>query len=322
MNKRIVIIALILLSGITACSDGDPAPQPVAETTVRLAGAIGQSTCGVIDSGYEKELAVSFARQDESSVSAGSYGAWGVHQAVRQGGAGNRPIDFAELQPYSPDGGTVRLHGVYPAVAEDASGIRTGKAVFTVDGMTDIMATGLLTATCYVPVRTCTFRHLLTQVRPVCYSNCSEEWGAVVKIEAEDVHTRQELDYGEAAPLLNDISSDTDIRNIAVQEIAGLSLPEVEEGAGLPEAQGYILLPVSPVNGTAEHPLHLRVTTTKDGRGNAVETVSRVAVTVEGGLQAGKRHIVSLFFTGGSKIETTSVSIEQWADRDAGEMPL
>lgn len=317
MDKRIVIATLVLLSGITACSDGNSASQSVVETTVRLEGSIGQTTRGVIGSGYGEDLAVVFVRQDESPVSVGgSYGAWGVHKAVRRGGAGNRPIIFAEPQPYPSDGRTVRLHGVYPVVAEDAAGKGTGKVVFTVDGITDIMATGLLTGTGYVPLRTCMFRHLLTQVRPVCYSDRPDEWGTVVKIEAVNVHTRRELDCGEEVPRLDDISSGTDIRSVAVQDIAGLAIPVVEEGGELPEAQGYILLPASSL------PLQLEVTTTKDGCGNAVETVSRVSVSVEGGFLPGKRHVVSLFFTDGQKIQATTVGVEQWTDRDAGEIPI
>lgn len=74
MNRFIITAILVSLSGIMACSDNDQAPQPVPETTVRLEGAIGLSTRGAIGAGYETDLEVNFARQDESAVSEGTYG--------------------------------------------------------------------------------------------------------------------------------------------------------------------------------------------------------------------------------------------------------
>ena len=315
MNKPIVIATVAILSGITACSDSNPTPQLVPETAVNLEGAIGLSTRVVIDSGYETDLDICFVRQDETG---NTYGAWSLYKAVRSGGAGNRPIRFERPQLYPADGSHIRLHGYYPV--ENNVDPVTGKVIFTLDGMTDIMATGCLSATAYVPVRTCLFRHLLTQVGLVCYSDRAVLWGEITKIEAVGVHTRQEFDCTDESPRLTDVSSAEVIKNVIVQGINGLSLPQVDEGDGLLDAQGYILLPAS--GGTAAHPLQLRVTTTKDGNGNETETVSRVPVIVEGGFQAGKRHVVSLFFTDGQKIQTTSVSVERWTEQDAGEIPI
>ena len=319
MNTRIVIASIVILSGFAACSDSNHQPEPVAETTVRLEGAIGLSTRAVIDSGYEKDLAVCFARQDETAVSSGSYGVWSLCKATRSGGKGNRPILFDELQQYPADGSRIRLHGYYPAGDATAPDLQAGRVAFTIDGKTDIMATGYLTATMYAPASPCTFRHLLTQIALVCYADRAEAWGAVTKIEAVGIPVRQQLDWLSETPGLT-ASPAGEVAAVAVQEIDGLQLPQVEEGAELPDAQGYILLPAG--DATATDPLQLEVTTTKDGNGNAVETVSRVSVTVEGGFQAGQRHLVSLFFTGCHRIQAASVGVEQWADRDGGEIPI
>ena len=75
------------------------------------------------------------------------------------------------------------------------------------NGTTDIMATGILVGNGYVPVTTCTFRHLLTQVRLVCYSDRVDAWGTIQTIEAADVHTRQELDFFKTA-----LYTDKDVR--------------------------------------------------------------------------------------------------------------
>ena len=96
MNKPIVIATVVILSGITACSDSNPTPQLVPETAVNLEGAIGLSTRVVIDSGYETDLDICFVRQDETG---NTYGAWSLYKAVRSGGRGNRPAAPAGQYP-------------------------------------------------------------------------------------------------------------------------------------------------------------------------------------------------------------------------------
>ena len=320
--KVIVLASVAILPGLAACSDSDPVPELLPETAVCLEGSIGASTRGIIGSGYEQDLKVSFARQDESAVSMGAYSGWAVHEAVRQGGRGNRPIVFAQSQSYPADGRHIRLHGYYPAKREPTTDAGTDKVIFRIDGTTDIMATGILEGNGYVPVTTCTFRHLLTQVRLVCYSDRADAWGTIQTIEAADVHTRQELDLSAEPPRLADISVAEDIKNLPVQDIAGLLIPQVASDGSPPEAQGYLLLPAFPEDGTADHPLHLRITTTKDGNGNLKETLSNVFVRIEGGFEIGKSHIVSLFFTGASNIQTTHVSVESWMEDEQGEMPI
>lgn len=320
--KVIVLASVAILPVLAACSDSDPVPELLPETAVCLEGSIGASTRGIIGSGYEQDLKVSFARQDESAVSMGAYSGWAVHEAVRQGGRGNRPIVFAQSQSYPADGRHIRLHGYYPAKREPTTDAGTDKVIFRIDGTTDIMATGILEGNGYVPVTTCTFRHLLTQVRLVCYSDRADAWGTIQTIEAADVHTRQELDLSAEPPRLADISVAEDIKNLPVQDIAGLLIPQVASDGSPPEAQGYLLLPAFPEDGTADHPLHLRITTTKDGNGNLKETLSNVFVRIEGGFEIGKSHIVSLFFTGASNIQTTHVSVEAWMEDEQGEMPI
>ncbi len=78
--------------------------------------------------GYEQDLKVSFARQDESAVSMGAYSGWAVHEAVRQGGRGNRPIVFAQSQSYPADDRHIRLHGYYPAKGGADNRCRNGQS--------------------------------------------------------------------------------------------------------------------------------------------------------------------------------------------------
>lgn len=323
MNKRIVITALVSLCVIIGCSDGGNNGLPPVETTVRLEGSIGLSSRAVIGSGYADTLEVCFARQDETGAGSEAYAAWNMCGAVRCGGAGNKPILFTEPQFYPVGGEAVRLHGYYPSDETKAmADAGAGHVTFLIDGATDVMATGCISGTTYSPVRTCTFLHLLTQVGLVCYSDRAAWWGDITGIEAVGVHTRQQLGFASARPVLSDVSGEGEIRNIPVQEIAGLVLPEPAEGDDLPEAQGYILLPVLPVAGTEADPLHLRVSTTKDGRGNAVGTVSDVYVSVAGGFRAGSRHVITLFFTEGNHLVATEAGVEPWKEQEQGIFPI
>ena len=178
MKNKIVIATLVSLLGFTACSDDSGQEPPIVRpAAVRLEGAIGLSTRAVIGSGCNEDLKVCFARQDETGVSLNTYGAWSVY-SVRSGGAGKRPIVFVDTQLYPADGRNIHLHGYYPAdsvgLVEPNAG--TGKVTFTIDGKTDMMATGRITASggtpsaTEVPV-TCTFYPLLTQLSFVSYSD-------------------------------------------------------------------------------------------------------------------------------------------------------
>lgn len=332
MKNRIVIATFVFLSGLAACSDdgGDNGSvlSPASGAAVRLEGAIGLSTRAVIGSGYNEDLQVCFARRDETGVSPNTYGAWSVCPAVRSGGAGSRPIVFVDAQLYPADGRNIHLHGYYPAdsvglVEPNAS---TGKVTFTIDGKTDMMATGRITASggtssaAEVPVA-CTFYHLLTQLSFVSYSDEADKWGEIVKIEATDIALKQELDWTVETPLLTAVASSPTGR-LSVQEIAQV-IPQVEEGGTPPAPKGYILLPAADGFGTGDKTLWLEITTSKDGNGHEVEKTTRLYVTApEGGFKAGFQHTISLFFTDGIGIEVTHVDVKPWEVEKEPELPV
>lgn len=329
MKNKIVIATLVSLLGFTACSDDSgQEPQPVRATAVRLEGAIGLSTRAVIGSGYNEDLKVCFGRQDETGVSQGTYGAWSVHAAVRSGGAGNRPIVFVDTQLYPADGRNIHLHGYYPAdsvglVEPNAS---NGKVTFTIDGKTDMMATGRLTASGATPSAAeepvvCTFKHLLTQLSFVSYSDEADKWGEITKIEATDIPLKQELDWTAETPVLTAVAS-SPTGTLSVQEIAQ-TIPQVAEGGTPPAPKGYILLPAPEGFGTGDKTLWLEITTSKDGNGNDTPKTTRLYVTApEGGFKAGFQHIISLFFTDGIGIEVTHVDVKAWEVEDEPELPI
>lgn len=324
MKNKIVIVIFVSLLGFTACSDDSGRePQPVRATAVRLEGAIGLSTRAVIGSGYNEDLKVCFARRDVLTPGLPDVtGSWGVHSAVRSGGVGSRPIVFMETQTY-PASGSVYLHGYYPTDGGKAvPDLAAGKVTFTIDGQTDVMATGYFKASSDQASVPCTFCHLLTWLSFVCYSDESGKWGKIVKIEAADIPLQQEMDWTSVSGEVKlRVAAGSPAGTLPVQDIAyPLPLLQVSQDDPLPgedKATGYILLPVAGVAGNLGTPVNalwLNITTTKDGKGVETETTFRVSVSVEGGLQAGSRHILSLFFTDGIGIEVARVGVTPWED--------
>ena len=335
MKNKIVIATLVSLLGFTACSDDSgQEPQPVRATAVRLEGAIGLSTRAVIGSGYNEDLKVCFARRDETGVSTDTYGGWGAYSAVRSGGAGSRPIIFNQTQVYPADGSRIHLHGYYPAdsVGVVESNASTGKVTFTIDGKTDVMSTGRITASggtsaaAEVPVA-CTFYHLLSQLSFVCYSNHLDKWGEITKIEAAGIPLKQELDWTvEAADVKLSSVANSETGTLQVQGIdyplAVLQVGQDDPLPGEDKAKGYILLPVSDGLGASGKALWLNITTTKDGKGSETATTFRVPVSAEGGFQAGSRHVLFLFFTDGIGIEVSQVGVIPWIAQEEPEIPM
>ena len=329
MKKKIVIATLVSLLGFTACSDDSGQEPPIVRpAAVRLEGAIGLSTRAVIGEDYNEDLKLSFARADISNVDAPDVaGPWGVYSAVRIGGGGSRPIVFTQTQNY-PASGSLYLHGYYPADGDKVvSDAETKKVTFTIDGETDVMATGRFKATNTQQTVTCTFRHLLTQLTFICYSNHADKWGEIKKIEAADIPLRQELDWTAETPVLSGVASldgSSEKGTLPVQDITyPLVISQVNEGEPIPEeGKGYILLPVTGGLGGPTNALWLNITTTKDGKGGEAETTFRVPVSAEGGFQAGNRHALSLFFTDGIAIEVTRVGVTPWEDEEQPVMPI
>lgn len=317
MKKRFIILLFVCLGIAAACSDAD---NPIPERTVALKGAIGYATRAAIYSGYEQELAVCFCRQDELPVSRGMYGPYSVCTAVRGGGSGSRPIRFDTPQLYPEDGCRIRLWGYYPRDGvwpDDA----TGTVSFTIDGKTDIMATDLLEGSNIAPVSFCTFNHLQTQLQFTCYSDQASEWGAIRSIEVLDVPAVWRLHLTDAKNRFKAATETRQLKNILVNGIADLPIPEVELHGGVkPDAQGYILLPVD--DETAGESVRLRIVTARSGKGGLEnETEHAATIRLDKGLMPGMIHGIELFFTN-SVIDVIPVRVSEWKEQDKGIIDL
>ncbi len=316
-------LLLAVLSVLQGCSDGPGHEEP--SKALHLEGAIGTSTRGVINSGYEKDLDVCFARSDQGS-------GWQELPAVRIGGIGRTPIVFAELQFYPDDNREVRLNGYYPG--SGWTGNVQERPVYTVtDGSTDLMATGLLSGSYSKPVTTCTFRHLLTQLKFLCFSDQPDMWGAITKIEVEDIHRQQTFALSDKMPVLSPVESSAtfSLSSICTGEGKTLELYTGSSGS-ISESliiQDSVLVPTQGA-GTEQYPLILHITTQKGGVGiekpggyqHTAILVVKDTNTGESGVQAGFSHRVEMSFTN-SEIEIVSVSVDPWSSVEIDEpIPL
>lgn len=316
-------LLLAVLSVSQGCSD-DPAHEDLSKA-LHLEGTIGTSTRAVINSGYEKDLDVCFARSDQGSL-------WHQLSAVRIGGIGRTPIVFTEPQFYPDDDREVRLNGYYPGFGW--TGNVQEQPIYTItDGSTDLMATGLLSGSYSKPVTTCMFRHLLTQLKFVCFSDQPDMWGAITKIEVQDIHRQQTFTLSDKIPVLSPVESSAtfSLSSICTSEDKRLELYSGSPGS-LPESlvvQDSILVPTQEA-GTERYPLILHITTQKGGIGiekpggyqHTAALVVKNADTGESGVQAGFSHRVEMSFTN-SEIEIVAVSVEPWTAVEIDEpIPL
>ena len=305
---------MAVLSGLQGCSDGDETNGFAG--ALQLDGAIGTSTRAVINSGYEADLSVCFARRDAGAAS------WQELPAVRIGGEGRTPVVFDVPQFYPDAGRTVNLNGFYPRSGWE--GVAQGTPVYTItDGSTDLMATGLLSGA--YPDREitgCTFRHLLTQLKFICFSDQPEQWGAVTKIEVEDIYRRQTFRLQDTNPVLTPVTTSEVFTVTSIGASGGKSFDLYTGQIGsIPSGwtvQDSILIPAQEA-GTVRHPLVLYVTTQKGGVGiEKAEGYRHKAILVvkeaegAGGVQAGYSHRVEIAFTN-SGLEVTDVSVEPWS---------
>ena len=193
------------------------------------------------------------------------------------------------------------------------------------------MATGLLSGSYSKPVTTCTFRHLLTQLKFLCFSDQPDMWGAITKIEVEDIHRQQT--FADKMPVLSPVESSAtfSLSSICTGEGKTLELYTGSSGS-ISESliiQDSVLVPTQGA-GTEQYPLILHITTQKGGVGiekpggyqHTAILVVKDTDTGESGVQAGFSHRVEMSFTN-SEIEIASVSVDPWSSVEIDEpIPL
>lgn len=303
---------------LSSCSNNeDPANTPGMDE-IQLNAGIGVQTRalpgeGVISPNYEQDLKVAFARIDQNATS------WtGTDlKAVRIGGSGKTPIAFELTQSYdvaNPNNKTT-LIGYYPRPENTPASTGTDpfNALYTIDGITDIMATPPVSGSKSGPINNCTFGHLLAQLqfRYVGSSDAQTKWQNIsVKVKNVPLDLQLRINKGIDPALTVATPGTTGDLDV----VGGSKTPQSPDDAS--PNTGYVMLyPVTDL-GTGANALTVEIT---GEYGNAQKTKQVDITNIANGLERGKSNLITLIFTVDGDISASATAdIAPWVPGNAG----
>ncbi|WP_368341057.1 hypothetical protein [Parabacteroides goldsteinii] len=255
------VTSMLAVAFLAGCTNTEELVTANSEEAIRITAGIGEPTRAVIDAGYGADLNVSFARIDNQPAGMN----WNTPSidAIRTGGAGNTAITFEQEQNYLAANGVSALIGYYPRKTPEAGTANPLRVVYTITGDEDIMATEIQTGWLAAPFEVFTFNHLLTQLQFVCVGSAE----AVAKWTATGATDK-------SLPVKN---------CPATVSVVGQATPRT----------GYLMLyPVADM-GTVAAAIDLEVKATYGGE---VKTLPVSITNIDGGVQAGQSHLITLTF--------------------------
>ena len=255
------VTSMLAVAFLAGCTNTEELVTANSEEAIRITAGIGEPTRAVIDAGYGADLNVSFARIDNQPAGMN----WNTPSidAIRTGGAGNTAITFEQEQNYLAANGVSALIGYYPRKTPEAGTANPLRVVYTITGYEDIMATEIQTGWLAAPFEVFTFNHLLTQLQFVCVGSAE----AVAKWTATGATDK-------SLPVKN---------CPATVSVVGQATPRT----------GYLMLyPVADM-GTVAAAIDLEVKATYGGE---VKTLPVSITNIDGGVQAGQSHLITLTF--------------------------
>ena len=255
------VTSMLAVAFLAGCTNTEELVTANSEEAIRITAGIGEPTRAVIDAGYGADLNVSFARIDNQPAGMN----WNTPSidAIRTGGAGNTAITFKQEQNYLAANGVSAQIGYYPRKTPEAGTANPLRVVYTITGDEDIMATEIQTGWLAAPFEVFTFNHLLTQLQFVCVGSAE----AVAKWTATGATDK-------SLPVKN---------CPATVSVVGQATPRT----------GYLMLyPVADM-GTVAAAIDLEVKATYGGE---VKTLPVSITNIDGGVQAGQSHLITLTF--------------------------
>lgn len=306
-TKEFLLTSLLAGTFLAGCTATE---EPVTEEggeAIRITAGIGQTTRAVIDADYASNLELSFARLDNPAT--GTEWNSPAIEAVRTGGAGNTAITFTTKQNYLAEDGQSAFIGYYPRKELENGTTNPVTVKYTLTGEEDIMATEIQTGKLTDPFEAFTFRHLLTQLQFKCTGSADaiKKWTAISSIKVKNVATSLTLalDKTGGASL-----TATGSANLSVK-----SCPAVVSATGAENpTTGYLMLyPVAGM-GTETAAISLEVTATYGGN---PKTQTVAINNIDGGVQAGHSHLITLTFAEDGTI-AAEAGIAEWEPGNGG----
>lgn len=282
------ITSMLAVAFLAGCTNTEELVTANSEEAIRITAGIGETTRAVIDADYGTDLDVSFARID--NLPAGMNWNTPSIDAIRTGGAGNTAITFKQEQNYLAANGVSALIGYYPRKSPEAGTTNPLRVVYTITGDEDIMATEIQTGWLATPFKVFTFNHLLTQLQFVCVGSAEAvaKWTAVTSITVKNVTTELKLSLDKTTGAGLTATGATD-KSLPVK-----SCPATVSVVGqVTPRTGYLMLyPVADM-GTVAAAIDLEVKATYGGE---VKTLPVSITNIDGGVQAGQSHLITLTF--------------------------
>lgn len=298
---------------LAACSKSEPAEATGAEKQIKTTSAIeGVGSKGVIAGADAALSGLTFLRIDDANASLADFDFSGVSEITGSSRAIGGAITFGLSQNYDKAGNkTAYLRGF---TTENATVTTGEKAVWAIDGATDVLLTDVWNAGNYLApvIGEVIFRHQLSRVEVICQGEQSVAasvmqaiWGDVASIEL--VNASPELTYTYAANAVTATGAPVDFALLkgtaydAAQTFAATAIP----------AYGNTVVAGSAMVFPQTSAVTLKVTTAMKG--------DKEILTTLGALERAKIHKITLTFNTDGKTITPSVStIEEWTDGTPG----
>lgn len=177
-NKWVLYINAALLPVFSACSADAPMEMVQDDGRVEIRVSTGISSAvspatravpdGMINSGFDTDLDVAFARADAGSDD--NYTVYKTEALAGSIASSNKTLAFAPAEYYQANGKNTKLIGWYPGPGVTFTQT-TGEVNFgDIDGKTDIMVTPLQEGNKNTKMPEFRFKHLLTQISVKVYA--------------------------------------------------------------------------------------------------------------------------------------------------------
>lgn len=301
------MLSATILTGCTSMEE--PAAGGSADQIRINADIAGTTTRAVINGSYADDLDISFARMDNPSATGSAWNTPSI-DAVRTGGTGNQAITFAPVQTYLISNEQSALIGYYPR--KELNGASNLASVsYTITGNEDIMATEIKTGSLNAPFTAFTFRHLLTQLQFKCVGSAqaATEWTAITSITVKDVATGLKLSLNKTGGATLTATGTAD-RTLTVK-----NCPAAVSVIGTQNPQtGYLMLYPAEDMGTTSVPIKLEIQAMYSGASKILQVEVK---NIDGGIQKGQSHLITLTFTEDGKI-AAEAGIAEWQPGNGG----
>lgn len=325
-NKWVLYINAALLPVFSACSADAPMEMVQDDGRVEIRVSTGISSAvspatravpdGMINSGFDTDLDVAFARAD-----AGDDGNYTVYETKALTGsitAANKTLAFAPAEYYLANGKNTKLIGWYLRRSGVTFNQTTGEVDFgAIDGKTDIMVTPLQEGNKSTKMPDFSFKHLLTQISVKVYAPDAAAaglWGQVlspIKITGMKQSCKFTVPAVTSAAG-TEITAPTftgtaDLDLVAAQPTAPTTAITYPLSLGVGAAENAVMAGYAMFAPKSTGSIELQINMKTGGSQKAT-----ISVPASKGFEAGTAYAITLKFT--SVGITPNVSVVDWVD--------